>query len=661
MSEVLIVDDSLTVRMDLAGALESAGFIAVHAASLADARGALRERPIALAILDVRLPDGDGVELLREIRSSVEHASLPVLMLSSEAEVEDRIRGLKTGANDYVGKPYDSDLVIARVRQLVVRPAHDSHLVLVIDDSVTFREQLAASLTRAGYRIATASSGHDGLRAAASERPAAIIVDGVMPDMGGDLLIRRVRLDPALRAIPCLLLTGSDDAAAEIHALDAGADAFARKESDIDVVLARFAAMLRSARDARHDDEAPSLGSRRLLAVDDSPTYLHALADQLQAEGFDVVQAASGEQAIELLAVQQVDCILLDLMMPGLSGIETCRRIKAAPSVRDTPLIALTAHDGRDAMIEVLAAGADDFVSKASAGDVLGARVKAQIRRKKLSDEYRQVRERLLRSEREATEAHAARALAETRAQLAEQLARANEELAAANRALATANHELEAFSYSVSHDLRAPLRGIDGFSQALLDDYGSTLPEQGQSYLTRIRAGAQRMAELIDDLLMLSRVSRADLRRERVDLSAIAQSVVDDLRRTEAAREVQLRIQAEVIAPADPRLMKITLENLLGNAWKFTAKTAAAVIEFGAVREDGELVYFVRDNGAGFDMKYAKRLFGAFQRLHADKDFSGTGVGLATVQRIIHRHGGRIWAAADVGHGATFSFTLPG
>ena len=222
------------------------------------------------------------------------------------------------------------------------------------------------------------------------------------------------------------------------------------------------------------------------------------------------------------------------------------------------------------------------------------------------------------------------------------------------------ANKELEAFSYSVSHDLRTPLRGIDGFSQALLEDHAEQLPEKGRDYLRRIRAAAQRMAELIDDLLRLSRVSRADFKRERVDLSAIVGSVVIELQRAQQGRVLAVKTERDVIASADPRLIRITFENLLGNAWKFTSKTADPVIEFGVREQAGERVFFVRDNGAGFDMKYAERLFGAFQRLHSDREFPGTGIGLATVQRIIHRHGGRIWVDAVVGKGAMFSFTLP-
>jgi len=222
------------------------------------------------------------------------------------------------------------------------------------------------------------------------------------------------------------------------------------------------------------------------------------------------------------------------------------------------------------------------------------------------------------------------------------------------------ANKELEAFSSAVSHDLRAPLRGIDGFSQALVEDEAERLSPKGQEYLQRIRNCAQRMGELIDDLLRLSRVTRADFRKEQIDLSAMVALVVGELRKVQPDRAVEVVIQDKVKAFADPRLMRITLENLINNAWKFTVKTAAPRIEFGTRTDDEGTVYFVRDNGAGFDMKYADRLFGAFQRLHTDQDFAGTGIGLATVQRIVARHGGVIWVEAAVGMGATFLMTLP-
>ena len=224
---------------------------------------------------------------------------------------------------------------------------------------------------------------------------------------------------------------------------------------------------------------------------------------------------------------------------------------------------------------------------------------------------------------------------------------------------LAQAVSELEAFSYSVSHDLRAPLRAIDGFSQALLGHSGPALDEKGRHYLDRIRAGAQRMAELIDDLLLLSRVSRSELRTGPVDVGEIASAIVVEQRRRHPDRRVEVHIAEGMSASADRRLLAVALENLLDNAWKFTARKDPARIEVGADTRDGETVFHVRDDGAGFDMAYADKLFGAFQRLHDPAEFEGTGIGLATAQRVIARHGGRIWADGRLGEGATFYFTL--
>jgi light-regulated signal transduction histidine kinase (bacteriophytochrome) len=227
------------------------------------------------------------------------------------------------------------------------------------------------------------------------------------------------------------------------------------------------------------------------------------------------------------------------------------------------------------------------------------------------------------------------------------------------SEAAEAANRELEAFSYSVSHDLRAPLRSVDGFSLALLEDYGPQLDEQARSHLVRIRNATTRMGTLIDDLLQLSRVNRGDLAREVIDVSALAERVVADRRRHDPTRSVTVTIRPNMTAAADLRLLRVVLENLIENAWKFTARREHAEIEVGCQRLTSETVFSVRDNGAGFDPAYADKLFGAFQRLHAVTDFPGTGIGLATVQRIVHRHGGRVWAEGGVDNGACFAFTI--
>jgi light-regulated signal transduction histidine kinase (bacteriophytochrome) len=243
-----------------------------------------------------------------------------------------------------------------------------------------------------------------------------------------------------------------------------------------------------------------------------------------------------------------------------------------------------------------------------------------------------------------------------------EQIERLNGELQVKVMALQAVNAELESFSYSVSHDLRSPLRSLDGFSQALMEDYADALDEQGMDFLARIRAAAQRMGRLIDDMLVLSRATRREMAMEPLNLSAKAALISEELRSANPARRVEVVIEEGIQAVGDRQLIRAVLDNLIGNAWKFTSKTANARIEFGAITtESGELACFVRDNGAGFDAAYAHKLFGAFQRLHAMEDFPGTGIGLATVQRIILRHGGRVWAEGKEGEGATFYFVLPG
>ena len=247
--------------------------------------------------------------------------------------------------------------------------------------------------------------------------------------------------------------------------------------------------------------------SDRVLIVDDSIAFRDVSSAAFKRAGYAVLTAETGEEALDLLAVQPVECILLDLLMPGMGGMEACKQIKSAPRLRDIPLIVLTALEDRLAMLDGLGAGADDYISKSSEFEVLKARVRAQIRRKKLGDENRRIREELLRNELEAAEARAAQVLAETRADLVGEIERKNK--------------ELEAFSYAVSHDLRAPLRAIDGFSRALIEDCADKLDSDGLNYLNRVRTAAQRMAELIDDMLQLSSVTRADLSRRQIDMSA--------------------------------------------------------------------------------------------------------------------------------------------
>ena len=650
---ILIVDDSLTVRMDLVEAFEAAGFAPTPCSTAAEARASLAAGSFRLIIVDVLLPDADGIDLAKEFKSSPGTAGIPIMCLSSEAEVGTRARGLQSGADEYIGKPYDPAYVIGRARELVRRQGpepttSDRPTILLIDDSLTFREELKATLESAGYDVATAVTGEEGLRLAANVRPGAVIVDRMLPGIDGAGVVRQMRLDAALRGTPCLLLTASEERSAELEALDAGADAFVRKDEDRAVILARLGAILRSARSPQAMDRTASfLGPKRILAVDDSLTYLHELAAQLRDEGYDVVLAHSGEDALEMLAVQPIDCVLLDLIMPGLSGQETCRRIKRSTLWRDIPLVMLTAHEELEAMIEGINAGADDYITKSADFKVLKARLRAQLRRKQFEDEHRGIRETLLRKEIETAEARAAQELAETRAALVDELEQKN--------------RELEAFSYSVSHDLRAPLRHISGFAELLLRDHASQLDEKGRPRLSAIAASAHRMGQMIDDLLAFSRMGRTELQRSNVDLNGLMQGVLEDLEEEARGRRIRWIIGRLPEVEGDPSMLRLALINLIGNAIKYTGTREEAVIEVGVLEDSPEgAVVFVRDNGVGFDMEYAGKLFGVFQRLHLPDEFPGTGIGLANVRRIIQRNGGKTWAEGAVDQGATFYFSLP-
>jgi light-regulated signal transduction histidine kinase (bacteriophytochrome) len=332
--------------------------------------------------------------------------------------------------------------------------------------------------------------------------------------------------------------------------------------------------------------------------------------------------------------------ILLDVKMPEMDGFETAALIRQRDKSRHTPILFLTAADNTQTQaVRGYAVGAVDYLVKPVVPEFVRSKVAVFVELAKKNELLRRQTELLARSEQAALE------LAEARAELV--------------RDLEHKNRELESFSYAVSHDLRAPLRRIDSFSRAVLESQGDRLDEAGQRFLSRVREASQQMSQLIDDVLYLSRVTRAELRDQEVDLSSLASLALTRLQEAEPGRPVEIKVRPGVIVTGDSQLLRIALENLLENAWKFTAREPTPRIEFGVTQIGGEPTYFVRDNGAGFDMTYADRLFGPFQRLHAHHEFPGSGIGLATVQRIIHRHGGRVWAEGLVGQGATFQFTL--
>ncbi|MBV8844982.1 MAG: response regulator [Bryobacterales bacterium] len=376
--------------------------------------------------------------------------------------------------------------------------------------------------------------------------------------------------------------------------------------------------------DAPAEPSANASALPLVLVAEDNLEMNKFIQETLRPD-FRISSAFNGQEAVAKAVDLKPDAIVCDIMMPELSGADFVRIIRQYRGFDNTPIVMITAKADDDLRVELLRNGATDYLTKPFSVHELRARIGNLVKLKLAMDQ-----EHNLRSELEQ-----------------------------ANLRLQAANRELEAFAYSVSHDLRAPLRSITGFGNILLRDHASRLDEQGVSYIQRMSRAADRMGQLIDDLLNLSRLTRAEVYLQPTDLSAIAHNAVQELEAGEPNRRVHVVIEPGLTAKADPRLMRIAFNNLFGNAWKFTGKTTEPLIRFSKQRMDGEEVFSIADNGAGFDPEYSASLFAPFQRLHRVHEFPGTGVGLAIVQRIIHRHGGRIWATGKVGEGATFWFTL--
>jgi len=459
------------------------------------------------------------------------------------------------------------------------------------------------------------------------------------------------------------------------------------------------------------------INAAAILIAEDSPTQAEKLSHYLSARGYAVAVARNGKQALAAALKSKPAMVITDVVMPEMDGYTLCKQIKSSPSLRCVPVVLVTSLSRPQDIVKGLECGADSFIRKPYDEKYLLSRVDYILTNRELRRTERlqvgvqlefggqsyfitaekqqildllistyegavQINEELELKQRELQQANGA---LETRvADRTADLARANQqlmtELAERKRAeeevkrlnenlerrvadrtaqLAAANEELEAFSYSVSHDLRAPLRHISGFAGTLMEDYGSQLESEAQRQLKRIQEGTQKMARMINDLLNLSRLDRHEMVLKTTPLDSLVNNVVQDLKSESAGREIEWQIGALPSFDCDPGLMQQVLVNLLSNAVKYTRRRERAVIEIDQMTVNDQVAIYIRDNGAGFDPKRADRLFGAFQRLHSADEFEGTGVGLATVQRIIRRHGGRVWAEAEAGKGATFYFTL--
>ena len=411
-----------------------------------------------------------------------------------------------------------------------------------------------------------------------------------------------------------------------------------------------------------------------VLIAEDSATQAERLRYILERHQYRVRLARNGEQALQMMHDRVPAIVISDVVMPKMGGYELCRRIRADEKLRSVPVILLTSLADVEEVMKGLECGADNFLTKPYDEAYLISRIEHIFENPHLrvAPQKQEILEVFFGGKKHVLPSAPSQTLNlllsiyETAVQRNEALIKAQEELQRANDQLAQrtaqlehANGELEAFTHSVTHDLRAPLRAIKMFSAFLVQDFAAELSPEARDYVDRIQNGSVRMNELIDDLLKLFGASKGRIELQPVNLSTIASSIIDELRRANPERSVDVTIAPAVIATGDESLLRVVMENLLNNAWKFTSKQPSAQIAFGTLQSGNRQVNYVRDNGAGFNMALAAKLFMPFQRLHSGAEFAGTGIGLATVKRIVDRHNGEVWAESSPGQGATFFFTL--
>ena len=737
---VLVVEDSATQREELRFVLEESGYTVVVASDGRDGLAAARTNAIDLVISDIVMPEMDGYALCKALRTDEKLQHLPVILLTSLTDPRDVIRGLESGANNFICKPYAARALVVRVQNVLanqeIRKVATSEMGISIlfagqrffitADRLQILDLLLSTYENAMNRNRELISARDEFRilneqleARVTERTAALAAEVAERKRLQEREHHLNRVLTAIRNVNQLIVREKDPGrliqqACEMLVETRGYRAVwiavdGRSGSPSLVAQAgwgeAFEALSRRLREGKLPpcwEKARAAESG--LAVLDSRETCHE-CPLWEAYGQDVAGVAPlrrgardyGTLAICLASGARVEdeeaALLVEVASDlglALHAMETERRRAAYAQIVASSQDAMALVDrryvfeeanpsyarlvgreesaivghrvpeilGEDSFLRVVKPNLDrcfqgETVSFDTSREVsgLGSRfIEVQYSPCRASDGSVSAAAVSIRdiTERKQAEAALAAAYSELERRVAERTAE-----------LSVANQELERFADAVSHDLRAPLRGIDGWSQAVLEDCGPQLDEQGHTYLKKVRSETQRMGELIDGLLELSRVIRAPMTRDTADLTAMAQEIEATLRAGEPGRAVDFVVAPGLVVQGDAVLLRAVLQNLLHNAWKFTGKRPRARIEVGCTSEQGQTVYHVRDDGAGFEMRYAGKLFAPFERLHSLEEFPGTGVGLATVQRIIHRHGGKMWATAQVDQGATFYFTL--
>jgi PAS domain S-box-containing protein len=635
---------------------------AVEAAEPAFA--AIQEDPPQRILLD--LPGMDGLALARKLKADPDTRDIHTVGVTCYPEQYPKAAALATECDTYLLKPIKPRDLSGQLTAVTEvgrgQPACEMKApmnLLIVDDDPTSLKLLRVQLEAEGHAVFEAHDGMDALALLNRQRVDAVISDILMPRMDGYRLCHEIRMNMRLHDLPFILYTATFTSPGdEKLALNVGADKYLPKPASVEIIIA-----------ALHEVSATPHAAPQPKALEEVEVlkeYSEQLVSKLKKRNTEL------QEQTEVLRVSEARYTnIVNLAADAIISVDEKQRIVifnqgaerifgyTAAEMLGQPLdMLLPAHLAEAYCVHIRGFATESGPARDMnrCAEIHGRRrdgtefpAEASISKVKENGEFRFTVFLRDVSAREQAEEE----IRQLNINLERRVLERTDELQAANL-------ELEAFSYSVSHDLRAPLRSIDGFSQALLEDYADQLDDQARDHLNRIHGATQRMGHLIDDMLTLSHVTRTEIHRESVDLSAFAADVLAEFQKSEPERKVDCRIESGLITAGDERLLRVLLINLLGNAWKFTGKTTNAKIEFGAMQNStGAMEFFVRDNGAGFDVNYAGKLFGPFQRMHLLSEYPGTGIGLATVKRIVVRHGGRVWAEGQVGQGATFYFTL--
>jgi DNA-binding response OmpR family regulator len=669
-SDVLVIDDSLTVRMDLKKAFDAGGYLCIVAGTLAEGRACLQKSTFDLIVLDVQLPDGDGVEFLAELKADADTRAIPVILLSLEADVRARVRGLTTGADEYVGKPYDKGYLLTCANELIRVAQADRSVdkppsLLVIDPSETFREWLKQLVEPNGYRLAEGESGAQGLRLTAEIQPAAIVVDGQMAGIDGLTFISRIKSNALLREIPCVFFTGSDERGIEIRALEAGADAFMRKSEDSALLLVRLNALTHTRAEMRTADSAKSLfGNKKLLGISSEPAYLHELAAQLLSEDYEMAIARTVAEAMELLMVRRADCILIEAAVADRSFFKLMRE---SPDWQTIPLIILTDDPTSNTVREALSAGVDDYVVKSTDFAVAKAQLRNLLHRKQVADRNRRDREVQLRDETRAAAAEAMvmSQLADTRARLLGELEIKNTQLIAARETALEALRIKSEFMMNMSHEIRTPLNGIIGMTELLL---GTELTADQIEFARTVSDSGSLLLNIVNDILDFTKLDEGKVVFERIDfeLPALLESTVELFAEKAHSKGIELMLaytdEVATTISGDPTRLRQVLNNLIVNALKFTHSGEVIVrVSMSAETADEIVIRFeVRDTGIGIPLAVQSALFNPFSQADASttRKYGGTGLGLTICKKLVEGMSGKIEIESELGKGSLFHFT---